>query len=93
MHIRHLECLSMTWPLQVAGELEHAAENAPETLLPMVLQLLASLLEYDRLALQEGLPGALPHTQLFDRCPAQSLAKLHLCKERMRCQCLQEGLA
>lgn len=48
------------WLAQVAAELEYAAGNAPETLLPMVLQLLASLLEFDRLALQESLPG-MPH--------------------------------
>jgi hypothetical protein len=43
---------------QVADELQYAAGNAPETLLPSVLQLLASLLEFDRKALRNSLPGA-----------------------------------
>lgn len=43
--------------MQVAALVEYAKENATETFLPVVLQLLASLLEVDRIALQNNMEG------------------------------------
>ena len=44
--------------LQVADVLQYAAEKAIESFLPMVLELLASLLEADRKAIANKQPGA-----------------------------------
>ncbi len=43
--------------MQLAALVEYAKENATETFLPVVLQLLASLLEVDRIALQNNIEG------------------------------------
>lgn len=42
---------------QVAAVVEYAIDNAMETFLPAVLQLLASLLELDRMALMKSSEG------------------------------------
>ena len=44
--------------VQVAAVLQYAAEKAIESFLPVVLELLASLLEADRKALSSQQPGA-----------------------------------
>ena len=44
--------------LQVADVLQYAAEKAIESFMPVVLELLASLLEADRKALSSEQPGA-----------------------------------
>jgi hypothetical protein len=44
--------------LQVADVLQYAAEKAIESFLPVVLELLASLLEADRKAIVNRQPGA-----------------------------------
>ena len=44
--------------LQVADVLQYAAEKAIESFLPVVLELLASLLEADRKAIVNKKPGA-----------------------------------
>ena len=46
--------------VQVAAVVGYAIDNTMETFLPAVLQLLASLLESDRVALAEGSEGEAP---------------------------------
>ena len=64
-------CDSQTWRAQMAAVLHYTAENMIESFLEPVLDLLAALIDFDRAALADGAPGALPACS--QRCmPAQA---------------------